>query len=149
MKLTTFSKKMPRSLSEVTYRKGGSSISPYECKLCVDCQKQLPLEAFHRRNSARDGRVNICRECVHQRYVFRTTGRGLDKRRTARAGVDEKWCPSCKRALPKHCFGSNASKGDGLTAYCSSCHNRISRANLIQIAGSSPNSHMKRRYGLT
>jgi hypothetical protein len=86
---------------------------------------------------------------MHQRYVFRTTGIGPDMRRTPKAGVDEKWCPSCRKALPKHCFGSNASKGDGLTAYCLSCHNKIMRQNRIKIEGSTRNYHLKRRYGLT
>lgn len=86
---------------------------------------------------------------MHQRYVFRTTGQGPDRRRAPKAGEGWKWCPSCKKALSVESFGSNASKADGLTAYCLSCHNRISRDNRIKIDGSTRNYHLKRRYGLT
>lgn len=59
-----------------------------------------------------------------------------------------KWCPGCGSSKPLDDFCKNRSTGDGLAAYCKSCHNERNRATRAR-SGGSRNSHLIRRYQLS
>src|SRR3954469_11819856 len=127
---------MQRNLSEATSKKAGSSVALEHFKKGHDCREIKPLEAFHKNKPDPSGRVHYCKECIHQRYIFRRYGTGPDRRRRRDLGPDEKWGPRCSQALSKSAFGRNASRRGGLTTYCLACHNEVMRDNRIKIEGS-------------
>src|SRR4051812_35764051 len=109
---------MRKSLYVVTSRKAGSELPAEHSKECSDCHLVKPLEQFHRNAKGPLGRTHACKDCVHKRYEFRRNGSGPDPRKRRREPEGWKWCSRCGRALPLAAFGSNNSRGDGLTNYC-------------------------------
>lgn len=38
-----------------------------DTKVCKQCNEELPLDAFHRNTSMRDGHLSKCKRCVNSR----------------------------------------------------------------------------------
>jgi hypothetical protein len=74
-------------------------------------------------------------------------GREIRERRRIEAG--QKYCPRCQQVLSRDAFGRNRSTFDGLTAYCRSCHNTVTKENLARRDGGSRDYHLRRRYGIS
>ncbi|MCW2776528.1 MAG: Recombination endonuclease [Frankiales bacterium] len=121
-------------------------------KTCRDCGEQKSVEEFSPSTKNRDGRVSYCRDCFRVRsrtYRDKAAGGPQARRSAVRASSPAvKWCPSCQRERPRDEFGKNRSSGDGLTSYCSPCHNAITRGNVLRNHGSTRDFHLRRRYGL-
>lgn len=101
-----------------------------ETKRCSHCKRIKFVTDFALRTRKSDGTQYYdyyCRECrreaskrdnvraAHERNLQRKA-----ERATIIVGPDEKFCPSCKRVLPKSSFYP-AKKADGLHVYCKEC----------------------------
>lgn len=101
-----------------------------ETKRCSHCKRIKFLSDFALRTRRSDGAQYYdfyCRECrreaskranvraAHERNLQRKA-----ERDAVTVGPEEKYCPSCKRVLPKNAF-YKATKSDGLYTYCKEC----------------------------
>ena len=73
----------------------------------------------------------------------------MRKARVRASSDGVKWCPGCRREVPRSDFAKNRTSRDGLTAYCRPCHNAKSKATYTRLYGSTRSYHLKRRYGIT
>lgn len=91
-------------------------------KKCGDCKRHLPLYMFSRNRTEKDGLQGTCRTCQAKRNkVYRDKMRSALTTLERESSIETKVCVRCKRRLPKHAFGLNVSKKDGLQSYCKEC----------------------------
>lgn len=101
-----------------------------ETKRCSHCKRIKFVTDFALRTRRSDGTQYYdyyCRECRHEaskRVNVRAAHERNMQRKAERAAIivghKEKYCPSCKRVLPKSSFYP-AQKSDGLHTYCKEC----------------------------
>lgn len=118
-------------------------------KRCRDCSEWRLLEDSGPSTKNRDGAVSYCPECLRTRHaLYREVRRGGPSTVRVNELPGLKWCPGCRRDLPREKFGANRSRSDGQTTYCRPCQNAKSRASLKR-AGGSRAYYLPRRYGIT
>ncbi len=90
-------------------------------KPCTRCRRLLPLAAFHRKASARDGRQSQCREC---RNAPRRKPGGRGPWPPLAGPGEPRECTGCRRLLPAAAFaprtGARATR-NGREARCRAC----------------------------
>jgi Recombination endonuclease VII len=122
-------------------------------KLCPDCGREKPTEAFGRNKRLTDGLARYCKECFQRRskasYRKRMSERGKQVRERPDVPEGFGYCPRCEEVRPLSAFGSNKANKSGLAAYCRPCHNRVMADNKAKNHGSIRSYFLKRRYGLT
>ena len=88
-------------------------------KRCSKCRALLPLAAYHRDASKRDGRRSACAECVNA--AARKPG-GHGPRRRVRPGAAAMPCTGpCGRVLPLGSFDANPEGQAGRSGRCKDC----------------------------
>lgn len=93
-------------------------------KRCTRCTQVLPLEAFYRRNSAKDGRKNQCVSCCRK-----TDGKYAA---AARLAEDEtKSCTACGEVKPFDGFRVRKFSPAGRHAYSSRCKACLSQPKQV------------------
>lgn len=120
-------------------------------KHCRKCDRTLPLEAFDRNNSRKDGRVHICKECKRKNSKRPHAGnrkrRIAERERLRKAGL--KRCGKCKKILPIEKFFNNNRNLDKLAWNCKICQwKRMSQAPTWQREKTKKAQRELRKQGL-
>jgi len=95
-------------------------------KVCNRCHRELPVSAFNRKSSTKDGYQFQCKECqaemARQLYQRRKEEQAKEK-----PEPETKICRQCGRELPVSMFGHAPKNHNGLKSYCRDCENENCR----------------------
>lgn len=99
-------------------------------KRCIKCNEIKPLDQFERKQSCRDGHINVCKKCILDR---RHELRPLKNRQTHRVvnGVKQKWCSKCEQWKDESEFHKNRARPDGLHATCKECISPLPKGTYV------------------
>lgn len=100
-------------------------MSAAEIKQCARCAETKALAAFHRHPRTRDGRHNVCADCLNARI------RALHGQRHHRAEIverQEKTCGHCREVKSLDAFHRSRNSADGRHNWCRTCCNAHKQA---------------------
>lgn len=107
-------------------------------KVCNRCHRLLPITAFSRKTSTKDGYQFQCKECqgemARELYGKRKAVQEKDKDKMPETKV----CRQCGRELPVSMFGKAPKNQYGLKSYCHDCENENCRKYRARIKAERP-----------
>lgn len=107
-------------------------------KVCNRCHRSLPITAFSRKSSTKDGYQFQCKECqgemARELYGKRKDDQEKDKDKMPETKV----CRQCGRELPVSMFGKAPKNQYGLKSYCHDCENENCRKYRARIKAERP-----------
>ena len=107
-------------------------------KVCNRCHRSLPITAFSRKSSTKDGYQFQCKECqgemARELYGKRKAVQEKDKDKMPETKV----CRQCGRELPVSMFGKAPKNQYGLKSYCHDCENENCRKYRARIKAERP-----------
>ncbi len=111
-------------------------------KQCPACRRTLPVSAFGRNKSLRDGYSFYCLQCNRKRNNawYRESRRRQGKMVRDHSGIPEgfRWCPSCEQAVAHADYSLNRRSSSGFGSRCKSCK-----------ADEDSAAYFQRQYGLS
>lgn len=100
-------------------------------KVCNRCHRVLPITAFSRKSSTKDGYQFQCKECqqemARQLYEKRKAEQAKVRETEPETIPETKVCRQCGRTLPVTMFGKAPKNHNGLKSYCHDCENENCR----------------------
>lgn len=100
-------------------------------KVCNRCHRVLPITAFSRKSSTKDGYQFQCKECqqemARQLYEKRKAEQAKVRETEPETIPETKVCRKCGRTLPVTMFGKAPKNHNGLKSYCHDCENENCR----------------------
>lgn len=100
-------------------------------KVCNRCHRVLPITAFSRKSSTKDGYQFQCKECqqemARQLYEKRKAEQAKVRETEPETIAETKVCRQCGRTLPVTMFGKAPKNHNGLKSYCHDCENENCR----------------------
>ena len=100
-------------------------------KVCNRCHRSLPITAFSRKSSTKDGYQFQCKECqqamARQLYEKRKAEQKKVQEEKPETIPETKVCRKCGRELPVSMFGHAHKNQYGIKSYCRDCENENCR----------------------
>lgn len=100
-----------------------------ESKTCVRCARTMPLNAFYRQKSTKDGYAPRCRPCSLNRDPDNPPLRWA---KAGRRDASGKTCPRCSTYKPWSEYGKNATSKTGHQSYCKPCSRRLQKESALR-----------------
>ena len=100
-------------------------------KVCNRCHRSLPITAFSRKSSTKDGYQFQCKECqqamARDLYEKRKAEQKKAQEEKPETIPETKVCRKCGRELPVSMFGYAPKNQYGIKSYCRDCENENCR----------------------
>lgn len=99
-------------------------------KVCNCCNKNLPINQFHRDARAKGGYKHICKDCTKKKRLNKSI-----------EPLNVKKCRICNKTLPLDQFYKSATKKGGYTHECKSCTKKIRNNTYINSLSNKKKQH--------
>lgn len=90
-------------------------------KICSRCKEELPLTAFHRSPSSKDGRHSFCAACYGKYRAEKRRQKHLANYDNWRVNAEGVICPTCGIRKPLSEYYKNRARPSGYATHCKVC----------------------------